>query len=187
MQIEPWPIDSVIPYPGNPRRNQRAVSKVAQSLRDFGWQQPIVVDPGGVVVVGHTRLAAARRLGMTEVPVLVADLTEAQARAYRIADNRIPEGSKWDYAALGAELRSLREMGAELTMTALPAHEIEVLLSAEPWHPENGQKTASGGHRVVVTDGQLEVIQRAADALDPPAADLVEALVRICEAYTREP
>src|ERR1035441_11025016 len=84
MKIELWQIDRPLPYAKNPRKiPQSAVDKVAASIKEFGWQQPIVVDVVGVVVVGHTRLLAARKLGLLEVPVHVAtDLTDAQCRAY---------------------------------------------------------------------------------------------------------
>lgn len=84
MQIESWPIEKVTPYAKNPRRNDKAVAKVAASLKEFGFRQPLVVDRAGVLVVGHTRLKAALQLGLTAVPVHVAaDLTPAQAKAYR--------------------------------------------------------------------------------------------------------
>jgi len=78
MKIKNVAIDTVIPYARNPRRNQGAIAKVAGSIKEFGWKQPIVVDPEMVVIAGHTRLAAAQSLGMSEVPILIADdLTKA--------------------------------------------------------------------------------------------------------------
>src|ERR1700719_2000329 len=98
MEIKFSPIDRPIPYAKNPRKiPQSAIDKVASSIKEFGWRQPIVVDAKGVVVVGHSRLLAARKLGVLEVPVHVAaDLSEAQCRAYRIADNRAGEEARWD-------------------------------------------------------------------------------------------
>src|SRR5690242_3947891 len=85
MKVRTLPIDRLIPYARNPRKSEAAVAKVAASLREFGWRQPIVVAPDMVVVVGHVRLAAARLLGMTEVPVHIADgLSSAQLQAYRL-------------------------------------------------------------------------------------------------------
>ena len=82
-------LDSIRPYPGNPRHNHPAIDAVARSQQEFGYRQPIVVDADGVIVVGHTRHKAALKLGLTEVPVHVAaGLTPAQTRAYRLADNR---------------------------------------------------------------------------------------------------
>src|ERR1019366_2195534 len=104
-------------YSENPRKiPQSAIDKVAASIREFGWRQPVVVDAAGVVVVGHTRLLAAHKLGLLEVPVHVAaDLTEAQCRAYRIADNRAGEEAHWDTELLRLELSELGGIAAELT------------------------------------------------------------------------
>lgn len=109
MKIEWWDIDRVIPYENNPRHNDDAVEKVANSLREFGWKQPCVVDSDGVLIVGHTRLKAAKSLGMNKVPVLVAnDLTPAQAQAYRIADNVSNEIATWDFDLLSVEVDGLQ-------------------------------------------------------------------------------
>jgi ParB-like chromosome segregation protein Spo0J len=104
--IESWPIDRPIPYARNPRKiSDEAVSAVAGSIKEFGFKSPIVVDAEGVVINGHTRLKAAMRLGLSEVPVIVAsDLTPAQAQAYRLADNRVAEFSEWDADMLRVEL-----------------------------------------------------------------------------------
>ena len=108
MRIEWWDIDKVVPYENNPRHNDDAVEKVANSLREFGWKQSLVVDSDGVLIVGHTRLKAAKSLGMDKVPVLVAnDLTPAQTQAYRLADNKTAELATWDTEALSVELEGL--------------------------------------------------------------------------------
>lgn len=108
MQVENWPINEVHEYPNNPRKNDEAVEKVANSIKSFGWQQPLVVDSEGVVIVGHTRLKAAQKLGLQEVPVTVAEgLTENQVQAYRIADNKTGELSSWDWAKLNEELEQI--------------------------------------------------------------------------------
>ena len=92
MRIEQRPLDAVTPYAGNPRRiSAAAVAAVAESIRRYGFRQPIVVDAEGMVIVGHTRLQAAQKLGLDSVPVHVADLTPAQAAAYRLGDNRTGE------------------------------------------------------------------------------------------------
>lgn len=106
--MEMWPIDRPRPYERNPRRNDAAVEKVAASIREFGWDSAIVVDRDGVIIAGHTRLKAAKRLGLAEVPVIVrADLTDEQARALRLADNKTGEFAEWDEALLGDELAAL--------------------------------------------------------------------------------
>ena len=89
MKIEMRSINSIKPYPNNPRNNRKTIDKVADSISHYGFRQPIVVDANGVIIVGHSRFEAAKKLGMLEVPVHVADnLTEAQIKAYRLADNR---------------------------------------------------------------------------------------------------
>ena len=105
MQIQERKLETIRPYPNNPRRNDEAVQAVAASIREFGWKQPIVVDRDGVIIVGHTRYKAAQELGLEKVPVLVADdLTEEQARAYRLADNKVAEFSFFDTEKLTAEI-----------------------------------------------------------------------------------
>ncbi|MCR4411290.1 MAG: ParB N-terminal domain-containing protein, partial [Thermoguttaceae bacterium] len=92
MKIETWKLDRIRPYANNPRLNDDAVDAVAASIRQFGFRQPIVVDPEGVIIVGHTRYKAALKLGLEKVPVHVAtDLTPEQIKAYRIADNKTAE------------------------------------------------------------------------------------------------
>jgi DNA modification methylase len=119
MKIEMRPLSAVTPYANNPRVNDGAVAAVAESIERFGFRQPIVVDKEGVVVCGHTRLRAAERLGMNEVPVHVAgDLSDEQARAYRLADNKSAGLAVWDDAKLAEELEALDLSGFDLS--ALP-------------------------------------------------------------------
>jgi ParB-like chromosome segregation protein Spo0J len=125
MQIEMWEIDRVKPYEKNPRRNDKAVDAVAKSIREFGFRQPIVVDLAGTIVVGHTRYKAALLLKLKTVPVHVAaDLTPEQARAYRIADNRVAENSEWDVDLLPIELGELREGGVDLKLLGFTDKEL---------------------------------------------------------------
>ena len=108
LAAEAWPVDRPKPYAKNPRRNDAAVEKVAASIREFGWAQPIVVDGDGVIIIGHTRLKAAKKLGLKTVPVLVrADLTPEQVAALRLADNKTAELAEWDEPLLAAELDAL--------------------------------------------------------------------------------
>ena len=129
MEIRPVPIGDVIPYERNPRKNDgKAVSMVAASLREYGWKQPIVVDAEMVVIAGHTRLLAARQLGMAEVPVVIAgDLTDAQVKAYRLADNRTGEEAGWDKGLLALEVADLRELKFGLELTGFDAKELSRL------------------------------------------------------------
>ena len=110
LAVEWWHVGQPIPYAQNPRLpTKSAVAKVATSLQEFGWRQPIVVDVGGVIVAGHKRLLAAQSLKMDRVPVHVArDLTPAQAKAYRLMDNRAGEDSEWDLELLASEMASYR-------------------------------------------------------------------------------
>lgn len=104
MIVEDWNIDDVTPYDNNPRINEGAVDYVANSIEQFGFQQPIVVDSNGVIIVGHTRYKAGQRLGLETVPVLVArNLTSEQAKAYRLADNKTGEFAEWDFGKLEIE------------------------------------------------------------------------------------
>ena len=104
MKVTETKLEKLIPYARNPRNNQGAVDKVASSIKEFGFRQPIVVDPEYVVVAGHTRLLASQKLGLSEVPVHVAEnLTEQQIKAFRLADNRTAEESEWDLELLKLE------------------------------------------------------------------------------------
>jgi ParB-like chromosome segregation protein Spo0J len=95
VEIELRCVSEIKPYPGNPRDNDAAVDAVAESIRTYGWRAPIVVDGDGVIICGHTRHKAARKLGLDKAPVHVArDLTPEQVRAYRIADNKTAERTR---------------------------------------------------------------------------------------------
>ena len=102
------PIDSVKPYKLNPRKVLwGGVDALSESIKKFGWQKPILIDKNNVIIAGHTRLMAAQRLGLTEIPVAVADwLTDEQVKAYRLADNKIAELSEWDFEKLAEEIKT---------------------------------------------------------------------------------
>lgn len=114
-QIKWLPIGDLIPYERNARLNEEAIPRVAASIKEFGFRSPIIVDRNHVIVCGHTRLAAAKSLGLEEVPVLVADdLSEEQVRALRLADNKVTEYSKWDLAMLAEELEDLSSFDVDM-------------------------------------------------------------------------
>lgn len=116
MQVEMWKTSQVKPYDKNPRRNDGAVDAVAASIREFGFQQPIVVDRDGIIIAGHTRHKAARKLGLKEVPVVVADgLSPEKVKAYRLADNKVGELAGWDFSLLDRELAELDELDFDLS------------------------------------------------------------------------
>jgi DNA modification methylase len=133
MKIANWPTDKPIPYERNARKiSEAAVRKVAASIKEFGWRQPIVVDASGVVVAGHTRLLAAKQLGIETVPVHVAtELTPEQVRTYRLMDNRSHEEAEWDYELLGGELLDLKALDVDLGMTGFDEDELSRLLVGE--------------------------------------------------------
>jgi len=133
MDVVDTPIDRVIPYARNPRRNDDAVATVAASLTEFGWRQPIVVDERMVIVAGHTRYEAAKRLGMTTVPVHIArGLSATQLRAYRLMDNRSHQNASWDDELLQLELADLKVEDYDLALTGFDADELAQLLADAP-------------------------------------------------------
>ena len=199
MKIETRPIDQVLPYSRNPRKNDAAVAAVASSIKEFGWRQPIVVDHDGVVVCGHTRLLAARQLGMTDVPVQVADdLTPAQIKAYRLLDNKSHEMSSWDLELLPLELLDLKALDFDLELTGFSAQELDELLAPPanvgltdpddvPAPPDEavtkpGELIILGNHRLLCGDsGLTEDVDRLLDGAiihltnaDPPYGVRVE-------------
>lgn len=108
MEIITKKVEDLIPYEKNPRKNNDAVPYVANSIKEFGFKVPIVVDSNNVIIAGHTRLKAAKMLGLKEVPVIVAnDLSEEQIKAFRLADNKVGEVAKWDQEKLNEELDEL--------------------------------------------------------------------------------
>lgn len=134
LGVEWVPIDTIRPYPGNPRRNERAVEKVVASLKEFGWRQPIVVDKAGVIVAGHTRHLAAIAMSMpgqiATVPIHRAtNLSAAQIKAYRLADNRTGEEAEWNEELLAIELKDLQGMKFDLGLTGFDFAEIDALLT----------------------------------------------------------
>ena len=108
MKVEYIPVKKLTPYARNPRKNDSSVNAVIASIREFGFRNPIIVDGEGTVIAGHTRLKAAKSLGMEKVPVVRADdLTEEQANAFRLADNKAQELSSWDFSLLMDELTDI--------------------------------------------------------------------------------
>lgn len=108
MKIEQMEIKDIRPYEKNPRRNDASVDAVANSIKEFGFKNPIIVDRDKVIITGHTRYKAAKKLGLKTVPVIIADdLTPAQVEAYRIADNSAGSASEWDFDLLGDILQGL--------------------------------------------------------------------------------
>lgn len=172
-----------------------AIANVAASIKQFGFRQPIVVDAKGVIVVGHARRLAALQLGLTKVPVHVAkDLSDKQARAYRLADNRSNEDSSWDRELLAVELKDLGDAAAELT--GFDAAELSSLLNEKPepkarmaeavklrekWGTAIGQVWQIGHHRVHCADSREKPLPCDLVCTDPPydlEADCVAQIMR---------
>ena len=116
MQIINKRVDELRAYDKNPRRNDEAVEYVANSIREFGFKVPVVIDNRNTIVCGHTRVKAAVKLGMGEVPCIVADdLTPAQIKAFRLADNKVGELAMWDWDLLSDEMEELDELGIDMS------------------------------------------------------------------------
>jgi ParB-like chromosome segregation protein Spo0J len=158
MKIENTRIDLIKPYPHNPRKNDKTIVKVSKSIQKHGWQQPIVVDRDGVIVVGHTRYGAAKKLGLSEVPVIWArDMSEDQARAYRIMDNRSHDLTKWDIVELKAEMDDLPDLEA----TGFSLKELDDILFPEAGLIGKNEKYRTKNYVVIECDSMedLEKIQ----------------------------
>jgi DNA modification methylase len=128
LTFETWPIERLTEYARNPRKNDHAVDKIAAAIKEFGFRVPVVAKSDGLVVDGHLRLKAAKKLGMAEVPVILADdMTEAQIKAFRISVNRMAEFAEWDNDLLALEFAELTDMGFDLDLTGFTADEIDAL------------------------------------------------------------
>ena len=178
MTVEYLPVDAVKPYAGNPRRNKRAVAGVAESIRRYGFVNPIVIDDCGEIICGHTRLLAAQKLHMSEVPCIHASgLTEDEIRAYRLADNKVAEKSTWDEDLLFEELSAI-EMDMTVFGFESPTVKEDNFSEPPPKNPlsKRGDVWLLGRHRLMVGDATDARDVRAlmdgalADALvtDPP-------------------
>ena len=111
MKVVMKKIKDIIPYKNNPRKNEKAIDAVANSIKEFGFKNPIIIDKDGIIISGHTRRLAAIKLKMTEVPCVIGDdMTEAQVKAFRLADNRVAELATWDDALLKDEIAKVIDM-----------------------------------------------------------------------------
>lgn len=167
MQIQQVAITAIQPYENNPRKNTKAIKTVADSIEQYGFQQPIVVDKDMVIIVGHTRYSAAKTLNFKEVPVVIAkDLTTEQAQAYRIMDNRSNENAQWDEELLFQELDQLikdsniQEISYETGFTESELNKlfkqqedpVETFLSAEQYRSRPGDIWTLGEHKLANGD-----------------------------------
>lgn len=143
MKVIDMSLSDIKPYENNPRENADAIDKVAESIKEFGFQQPIVVDTQGIIIVGHTRYEAAKKLGLDTVPVNVADLPEEKAKAYRLADNKVAEYSYWDFDKLEKEFDDLKFSDVDFSALGfvVPADEEGI---TDVTDDENGNVTSDG-------------------------------------------
>ncbi|MGI8989283.1 MAG: ParB N-terminal domain-containing protein [Bryobacteraceae bacterium] len=178
--IEHWPLDKLIPYAKNPRTHSDAqVAQIAASIREFGFTSPLLVDAKAGIIAGHGRLLAARQLRMTEVPVIVLDhFTDAQKRAYILADNQLAMNAGWDDDLLRVELASLKDEAYDLDLIGFEGEELARLLAGQngtegltdpdavPEIPETpvtmpGDLWLLGNHRLICGDcTQTDVVAR---------------------------
>lgn len=136
MKVESWPISKFIHYARNPRKNDAQVDRMVASIKEFGFRIPVVAKSDGSVVDGHLRLKAAVALGMTEVPVALADeLTEAQVKAFRLLANRSANWAEWDNELLALELGELGDMGFDMALTGFDGGELESMLHVPDFAP----------------------------------------------------
>ncbi|MCC6363134.1 MAG: site-specific DNA-methyltransferase [Bryobacterales bacterium] len=191
LQVVRWPVEKLIPYARNARtHSDEQVAQIAASIAEFGWTNPILAGADGIVIAGHARLLAARKLGMTEVPVIVLDhLTETQRRALVLADNRLALNAGWDEEMLRVELEALREDDYNLDVIGFGDDELEALLAepeneaagntdddAVPETPETavtvpGDVWLMGDHRLLCGDAtQMDAVEKV---LAGGLADLV--------------
>lgn len=194
MQIEQIEVSKLIPYAKNSRTHDDAqVAQIAASIKEFGWTNPILVDGEKGIIAGHGRLMAARKLGMDKVPVIeLKDMTEAQKRAYVIADNKLALNAGWDNDFLTLELKDLEDEGFDLSLTGFDDKELDALLNviegtegltdedAVPEVPEEpktklGDIYILGNHRLMCGDStSIDAVEKLTDGLvdilvtDPP-------------------
>jgi ParB-like chromosome segregation protein Spo0J len=201
LQVEQWPIDQPIPYIRNARTHSaEQIAQVAASIIEFGWTNPILVGSDRVVIAGHARLLAARKLGMSEVPVIVlGHLSEAQRRALVIADNQLALNAGWNEDLLRLELQDLQLADFDLAVVGFSDEELRDLLGdpdaiagltdedAAPEAPEQpvsrtGDLWVLGKHRVLCGDatvqGDVERLM-AGDAADSPRSSIDSSGTRL--------
>ena len=115
MNIEYLKVSEITPYQNNPRHNEQSVDKVAASIREFGFKVPVVIDKDNVIVCGHTRVLAAEKEGIDEIPcVRASELSEEQVKAFRLVDNKTQELSEWDWNKIGEELDAIENIDMRL-------------------------------------------------------------------------
>ena len=142
QKLEYWSIDKLIPYARNPRKNDHAVDQIAAAIREFGFRVPLLAKSDGTLVDGHLRLKAAQKLGLSEVPVLLADdMTDIQIKAFRLSVNRMAELAEWDNELLKLEVEEIKLEGFDLELTGFDS---EFLDKLSPFEMEIEPKERTG-------------------------------------------
>ena len=200
MQLETIAIDRLIPYARNSRtHSDEQVAQVAASIREFGFTTPVLIDGEGGIIAGHGRVMAARKLGMADVPCIrLAHLSDAQKRAYIIADNKLALNAGWDEEILALELLDLRGEDFALPLSGFTSEELEQIFSAFDVSPLGEMPQMPSGDRqpfqqvtFTLHDTQAEQVQAALKAArnigpyigSPNQNGNGNALARICETY----
>ena len=197
LAVEYRAVDDLIPYARNSRTHSEAqVAQIAGSIREFGFTNPILIDEAGGIIAGHGRVMAARKLGMTDVPTItLVGLSEAQKRAYVIADNKLALNAGWDDELLALELRELKDEGFDLDLTGFDEAGLKDILGAAQITdlPElnDGDREPFQQMTFTLHDEQKEQVDRAisaAKAMGPFEGALNEnsngnALARVCEIF----
>lgn len=200
VQLETIAIDRLIPYARNSRtHSDEQVAQVAASIREFGFTNPVLIDGEGGIIAGHGRVMAARKLGMADVPCIrLAHLTDAQKRAYIIADNKLALNAGWDEEILALELLDLRGEDFALPLSGFTSEELEQIFSAFDVSPLGEMPQMPSGDRqpfqqvtFTLHDTQAEQVQAALKAArnigpyigSPNQNGNGNALARICETY----
>jgi ParB-like chromosome segregation protein Spo0J len=195
LQHETWPIGKLIEYARNPRKNDHAVDRVAAAIREFGFRVPVVAKSDGTVVDGHLRIKAAKKLGLTEVPVVLADdMTDLQIKAFRLSVNKMAELAEWDDELLAIEFAELSDAGFDNLLTGFTQDEIDALSGGEPLDgmPElpDGDKEPFQQMTFTLHDEQAEQVRAAMESAkalgpfdSPNENSNGNAIARICEAF----
>ena len=136
QELQNWPIDKIIEYVRNPRKNEHAVDRVAAAIHEFGFRVPLLAKSDGSLVDGHLRLKAAKKLGLSDVPVILCDdMSEAQIKAFRISVNKVADYAEWDDELLRLEFDELDAMGFDLELTGFTHQEMFEIITDKEFAP----------------------------------------------------
>lgn len=196
MEIKMMNVKDLIPYINNPRHNEQAIDKVASSIKEFGFKVPIVVDKDNVVVTGHTRLLASKKIGLEKVPCVVAtDLSKAQIKAFRIADNKVSEYATWDNDLLKVELEELEELNFDLDSLSIDFSDFDLDIELdeideydEELELERGEQKVDSlkyikfsNYEIPLTDEEFETFNKVLDEYVEETGVLYGFITRLLE------